>query len=1102
MGVKFRLLGDVELRIGDRVIDLGHGRQRCVLVALLMDIGHPLAIQVILDRVWGGDLPSSPKSTLYSYVSRLRQALGAVNGFEIVRTRGGYAVHGDAMTVDLFLYRDLIAKARRADDGERAIAGFDQALNLWRGDPFASLESPWLNALRDTLLTEKLTAVLDRIDLQLSAGRHDQLLAELEALCVAHPLDERIASQRMIALYGCGRQAEALEHYRRTRRMLADELGIEPGTHLQAVHRQILAADPTIPVAASAAPTASPRTTSGQAAYPLPAQSGPLEANTPELSDLRRHSGRNPAPDDRARRTVMALFQLPRDVDDFTGRDEALSQLWEATQQAAAERASVGVVAAIVGKAGVGKTTLAIHAAHQLRSRFPDGQLFVDLRGAGPDSLHPGEVLGGFLRAFGIPGNAIPEHLEDRIRLYRATTANRRLIVLADNAASEAQVRPLLPTGAGSVVLVTSRSRLAGLESAHWVALDVLEPAPAEELLCKLVGRDRVAAEPEMAATLVQLCGQLPLAIRIAGARLAAKRHWSLARLARRLADERRRLDELTVGDLEVRAAFTLTYRGQPEPERRAFRLLGLVASSDFPAWVVAALLDQSVREAEDLVERLVDVQLIEAIGEDTTGCTRYRLHDLLRIFAAERAKDDEPQTSGRAALENLLSTWLALAEKADAELKKWDVPLAPRQQSTADPGVLDNHLVDSLMRAPLDWFETERENLVSAVQLAYDAGFWGLTWRLAGSLAGYLRQRAHWADWCHAYDLAIQAASRAGDRSAEAYALLGLGDAYWDQGRSDAAADRFERCLAAFRELDDRRGEAIALLKLGRLSATEGRIDRALMQFDRSLELFREIDDRAGHAHTLLDRAEAYRYACRVNAAMASFDQCLHEFRELGDLHGAARTLFGLGDLHRYAGRFNEAMDTLNQCLNAFRGLGDQRGAAVAMCSIAVVYQRQGRFDDAIEYLDQSLQVFCTLGYHSCEAQTLRWYGDIHREQGRHGAAITCLERCLEIHRQIDDPLGEAEALLALGQVYREQDRYDDAMACFDQCLSVFRQVNDKLSEARTLQCLGEVYHAQGRYDEAITCFNECLPVFCELGDWLWEAKTRNSMAISRISN
>src|SRR5215470_16634471 len=415
-------------------------------------------------------------------------------------------------------------------------------------------------------------------------------------------------------------------------------------------------------------------------------------------------------------RVPAALSQLPPDIEDFTGREGPMERLRAKMAGHRGESTAV-VITGAVGKAGVGKTALAVHAGHQLRPLFPDGQLYVNLRGTEAQALAPAEVLGRFLRALGVQGQCLPEDVDSRAGLYRSLLADRRVLVVLDNAADEAQVRPLLPAGAGNAVLVTSRVRLAGLTPAEVIDLGVLPPEQAVELLGKIVGADRVAAESEAASQLAALCGYLPLALRIVGARLAAKPHWRVKRLADRLGAHHRRLDELVVGDLEVRASFALSYQAVGEVERRAFRLLGLLEVPDFALWMLAALLDVPAPDAEEIAERLADAQLLDTVGEDAAGQIRYRCHDLLRLFARERLATDETPATRRAALERTLQIYFTRAHGAVRQLR-----LRPPELGDVTAPAIPRDPVDGLAGS-YKWLAAEHTGLAVSLDQVWREG-------------------------------------------------------------------------------------------------------------------------------------------------------------------------------------------------------------------------------------------------------------------------------------------------------------------------------------------------------------------------------------------
>lgn len=606
------------------------------------------------------------------------------------------------------------------------------------------------------------------------------------------------------------------------------------------------------------------------------------------------------------------LFQLPPAIGDFTGRNDTMTRV----RDLLLGRSGAVVISAIAGKGGVGKTALAVHLAHQLGAEFPDGQPYVNLRGAEAQALDPGEVLGGFLRLLGVPGTAIPEGTEERAALYRARLAGKRVLVLLDNAASEAQVRPLLPGSGTCAVLVTSRVLLSGIEAAASVSLEVLSPGEARELLAKVAGAGRVAAEPAAAEAIVQWCGYLPLAVRIAGAKLSAKPHWSLGRFVERLADERRRLDELRAGDREVRATFALSYRQRDQDEQRAFRRLGLLVGPDFAVWVVAALLESELADAEELVERLVEAQLLEVAGQDGAGQTRYRFHDLLRVFARERFREEEPPVAQRVALRRLLSAYLDRAEQAALLLE----PSGASDVASAD--------------AALAWMSVERANLVGGVEQASQAGLWALTWRLADALSGFLELRSLWNDWEQTQQHALAAARQVGDRRQQADALLKLARIYREQGRYDQAMDAVDHCLPVFRELGDRLGVAWALWNRGRIQHQQGPLREAIASLTESRTIFGELNDRRGEAYALHSLGDVYHEQGRFNEAIACFEQCLPVFRDLGDRVGEAAVLRALGDAHRDQGRYGDAGAYLEQSLAIYRGQGNRSGEAWVVLS------------------------------------------------------------------------------------------------------------------------------------------------------------------------
>ena len=1007
-GVKmeFRILGPVEVWDGGRRLDVGGPKPRAVLAALLLHAGRMVSADRLIDELWGETPPATARNVLQCHVARLRRALhrpAEANGSTpVLLTRpGGYLLRVEPGQLDRHRFREAADRGRRAmaaGDAGEAAEQLRRALALWRGPALADVASESLRRTAAPPLEEaRLVALEERLDADLALGRHTELVGELEALVAAHPDRERPRRQLMLALYRSGRLAEALAVYRSARRLLVEELGLEPSPALQQLERAMLLADPALDSPTLAATGHPPR--------PAPPP-GPCE--------------------------------LPPDIDDFTGREGPLAEL---ESLLADNQATAVVITAIAGKAGVGKTALAVRVAHRLRPRFPDGQLYVNLRGAEAQALDPADVLAGFLRALGIQSAVIAEGLDERSRQFRARLADARALVVLDNAASEAQVRPLLPGGRGCAALVTSRVNLPGLEAAHPLTLDVLEPDQAVALLAKLAGPARVAAEPDAAQAIARLCGFLPLAVRVAGARLQSRPHRRLAVLAGRLADERRRLDELKTGDLEVRASVALSYRGCGEDERRLFRLLGLLDAPSFPAWMAATLLDAEPPEGEELLERLVDAQLVEAAGEDQAGQERYRLHDLLRAFARERLQDEEPGPARLAVLERVLHVSTLLAEHADSLLVPSGIDILGSDPD--DRGPLEHSALVTIGRHPASWFEAERTSQVAAVRQACAADLWELGGRLAVALRGFFQLRSYWDDWEQTHMLALMAARRAGDRDGEARVLVGLGDLFNVRHRLDDGLCYVQEGVQAFRETGNRRGEL------------------------QSLVVLAEGEMLLGHLH----------------AAVCRLEQSLAGFEEMGLRGWQGLALFYLGWIHRQQGRADAAFDCLERSLGLFCKVNDRTWEAAVLRKLGELHAAQGDLKAAIDYFERSLALVRAVGDRAGEAYVLVSLGEVHRRLDRPSAAAGYLERSLTLARGARERTAEAEALLALGDLRLGQGCFDEASACLESGLAIFRDLACRELEARALDSLGRLLAAGGDPAAAHAAWRLALAIFDELG-------------------
>lgn len=629
----FGVLGPLTVSIDGTDRTPQPAKVQSLLALLVLNVGSVVPTSDIVTELWGDEAPGTPIAALYVYVSQLRQLLNPSvpvrHADQLVQTeRQGYKLCVEPGRSDVAQFREKAAQGKLSlDNGDTAdaVARLTDALAMWRGPALAGVDS-WGRGLHQhaVALDEHRLAVREYLlDAELAQGNHADALPELTRLTRLHPLREQRAAQLMLALYRSGRQADALAVFRRTRDTLITELGVEPGPELREMQHAILVGG-------------------------VPA----LEETT--------YAGPGPGACDGVDTPAQLLSTIP----DFTGREPVLAAVLDLV---AADPAAVAPpLCEITGPGGAGKTTLALHAAHMLRAEFPDGQLFGAMGGSSEHPADPGEVLRTFLVALGLDSRLVPDLLEERSRLLRTRLTGRRVLIVLDDVAEESQVRPLLPGTPGCAVVITGRSRLIGLEGVTRVAVNTLEPAEARALLARMIGAERYSTDPGAGAEVARLCGHLPLAVRIAGARLSARPHRSISDFAEALADEPGRLDELVAGDLDVRASIGLSYRACTEPQQRALRLLSAMRWDDFPAWIVATLLDATVRAGTEVVEQLVDAQLLQAVGSDDVGQARYQLHDLVRIYADEH-RDDDPEQVRNAAqlrLHTVLSTLLAQAEE------------------------------------------------------------------------------------------------------------------------------------------------------------------------------------------------------------------------------------------------------------------------------------------------------------------------------------------------------------------------------------------------------------------------------------------------------
>ncbi len=950
--VEFGLLGPLLLRDDGQEVLVSAPRQRVLLAALLLaGAGRVVAFDELAELVWDSQPPAGARGALHSAIGRLRANLGPA-GQNLVRTRApGYLIDIDANDVDVHRFGALARQGGAAADSGRwtqAAGLLSQALALWRGEPLADIPS---TTLRDRevphLAEQRLWAVSARIDADLHVGRHEALVPELARLTSEYPLREGFHRQFMLALYRAGRLADALAAYRHVRQSLIDELGTEPGPQLQDLHRRILAGDTRLAASASG-PLTGP--SDSRAAH------GP-GAGRPEqqVREARTDGPVRPPGDGSPRRAPqpgeLALVprQLPAGPVQFTGRVAELNTLTGLLNEQGA--GGTVVISAVGGTAGVGKTALAVHWAHRVAHRFPDGQLYANLRGFGPAGApaDPAEAIRAFLETLGADRERIPVSLDGQAALYRSLLAGKRVLIVLDNARDASQVRPLLPASPGCLVLVTSRRQLAGLaavEGARLVNLDVLTAAEARELLTRRLGPERVAAEPGAVDQIASLCAHLPLALAVAAARAAARPGFPLAALAAELADSAGLLDALDAGDpgSSVRAVFSWSVPQLTGEATRIFRLLGLHPGPDIAVPAAASLAGIAEADARRLLGELTVAHLT---AEHLPG--RYAFHDLLRTYAAEQAHYTDNEHERDAATGRMLDHYLHTAAHAALLLDpaKEPVVLAPPRPGTAAGRPADR-------RQALAWFEAERQVLLAALSVAAGSGFDTHAWQLAWAMAPFLQPHGHWQEWAATQRTALAAATRLGDTAAQAVCSRLLGAACTNLGDHDQAHGHFASSLTLYQRLGDRLGQAKVHQNLGVLAEAQSHFADALGHDEQALRLYQAIGDKAAEAeafnsvgwdHALLGDYQKARAFCRqaLTLCAETGDRWLegHAWNSLGYTEHHMENLAEAGvcyqralSLHRESGhRFDEA-DTLIH-------LGDTRHAAGELAQAREAWQQ-----------------------------------------------------------------------------------------------------------------------------------------------------------------
>jgi len=935
VGVSLRLLGPVQVWAGSTQVPAGPPRQCAVLAALVVDAGRLVPVDVLVDRVWGEDPPAQVRRTLHAHITRVRRTVeqvGAVNGrpIGVLRRSGGYLLDVDPDQVDLHRFRRLTAQARTLGAGDEQRLGLLRAaLGLWRGEPLAGVTGEWADRMRRSWRPEQVAAVVAWADAELRSGDPGAVPGPVRELAEEQPLVEPLAAVLMQAHAAAGRTADALAVFAGIRRRLAAELGADPGPELRALHQALLRGEhPAPPRATAPAPASAPAPVPTSA--PAPAAPAPVPA------------------------------QLPADVPGFTGRAAELAWLDGLLAGTGTEAPAAVLVTVVSGTAGVGKTALAVHWAHRVADRFPDGQLYVNLRGFDPGGqlVEASRALRGLLGALGVPARRIPADLDTQAALYRSLLAGRRMLVLLDNARDAEQVRPLLPGAPTAVVAVTSRDQLAGLiaDGAHPFALELLRGSEARELLEHRLDPVRIAADPDAVEQMITACARLPLALTIAAARAAIHPRAALAPLAAELT--RAAGGGPDAGEVigRVRAVFSWSYAALPAGAARLFRLLGLHPGPDISTAATASLAAVPPAEAGRLLAELTRVGLL---AEPTPG--RYGFHDLLAGYAADLAGSTDTGEQRHAAAVRLLDHYTHTAYAADQLLSPGQDALRPALGPPA-AGTSPERPAD--LPAALGWMTAEQPVLLAVQRLAARSGLPTHTWQLARLLDTFLDRRGHWPDLVEAWQAAVAAADQLGDHSAAGDAHRRLAMAATQLGEYGQAQVHLLHALERSTEAGDRGGQARAHRALGYLWRRQERPDRALGHAEAALTLYRATGDQRGQANALNAVGWYQALLGEHTQALASCRQALPLLQQLGDRDGEAATWDSLGYIHNQLAQYGEAAGCYLRALGVYRDLADRYEEADTLSHLGDTQDAAGNPGPATAAWQQALDILTDLDH------------------------------------------------------------------------------------------------------------------------------------------
>ncbi len=1020
----FRALGPLDVTSGSRRCRLTSPRQRAVLAILMCAEGRAVSVQSLVDQVWNGNPPADAVGSLRSHISRLRALLREVVGERAEVEPGALGLYrlrvDDPDEIDLLRFKRLrreAGAAARTGERERAVDLLREAAGLFRGEPLAGFTDDWALAHRQRLMEDLRAVQEERIALELDLGRHDGLTGELRALVAQDPLAEKLVGLLMLALHRNGRTSAALGEYRALCSRLEEETGQSPGAALARLHRRILAEDPAL---------------------------------MPSAPERERRTG------------TGAPCTLPRDIKDFTGRTAELRELLARCDG----RNGAVPVTVVHGMSGVGKSALAVHAAHRVRDRYPDGVYHVRLRGHDQEPSAPADALATLVYDAGVPVPKVPQTLAGWVSLWRSWTADRRLLVVLDDARDEEQVRPLLPGSSGSGVIVTSTRRLARLEGAEFVALGVMSTAEAGDMFARIAGAVRVG-DAFALQRVIDLCGHQPLALRLAATRFRHRDAWAIGDLAEQLARSADPLDEI---DPKLASAFRLSYVELAAPARGLFRRLALHPGPDFSGQLVRSLVDDEAVALRG-VEDLIDSHLLE---EHVRG--RYRFHSLIRSFAQRVFRAEEPESMREETTWRLLSHYLTAADAADRLAhplrRRFDIPAAC--QSAHVPELRDRD-------EALSWLDLEKANLLAAAQVATAASpahaklFPHV---LLDSFPGWGAR--HVGD--RFYEAAIAASRSRGDWRTTAHSLVERAELLCEENHR-AAEYWAQEAIRICRTHGDRHTEADAHVQLARSELAAGHHERIHEHLRRALPLYQSVGDRQGE--------EAVRNLRGVALGLAgAFEEALDQFRvthalhrRIGNPHGTMRALNNMGEVLYLARKHGEAREKFDEALVLAEHFGSRREIANLHNNLANIYRETGQTQEAFTYYRRALDGYRSGQEARSQADAHINVGRAHLESGQTAEAMTHFRRAVDIARQINNAFEVQRALIGIASGHLASREYPAALDTYREALGIAEQINVPGGQAQALEGMQEALLRTGSTRQARECGLRALEIYRRLG-------------------